>query len=60
MATIKKYIKPCITIVSINNTNTILCSSDVGMEHICSEFCKFWHMCQDRAKGKYCSDKKYH
>ena len=58
MTIIKKYIKPCITIVSVNNTN-ILCSSNVGMEHVCSEFCKFWHTCQDRTEGKYCLDKKY-
>ena len=58
MTTIKKYIRPCITIVSINNIN-ILCSSDAGMDHICSEFCKHWHFCQDRCRGKYCSDKKY-
>jgi len=57
MATIKAYIKPCITIVSINSTN-ILCSSNTH-DYICSEFCKFWHICRDRAKGKYCSDKKY-
>ena len=58
MATIKKYIKPCITIVFVDRTN-ILCSSDAGMKYICSEVCKFWHMCRDRADGKYCSDKKY-
>ena len=58
MATIKKYIKHCITIVSVNNAN-ILCSSGVGMKYICSEFCKFWNICRDRAEGKYCSDKKY-
>ena len=58
MATIKKYVKPCITIVSVNNTN-ILCSSNVDMKHICSESCKHWHFCYDRLVGKYCSDKKY-
>ena len=57
MATIKKYIKPCITIVSINSTN-ILCSSGIS-KYICSSFCKFWHVCRDRAEGMYCSDKKY-
>lgn len=58
MATIKKYIKPCITIVSVNNTN-ILCSSNVGMKYICSESCKYWHFCYDRLVGKCCLDKKY-
>ena len=58
MATIKTYIKPCITIVAINNSN-IICSSG-GSAYICSEFCKFWHSCQDRREGKYCSDKKYY
>lgn len=57
MATIKKYIKPCITIVSINKTD-ILCSSDT-YKYLCSESCKLWHLCQDRTLGKYCSDKKY-
>ena len=58
MATIKKYIKPCITIVAINSSN-ILCSSDTH-DYKCSRFCKLWHLCQDRAEGKYCSDKKYY
>ena len=52
MTTIKKYIKPCITIVEIRDSR-ILCSSG-SMDHICSEFCKFWHICRDRAEGKYC------
>jgi len=57
MATIKKYIKPCITTVPINRTN-ILCSS--GMSNcICSESCKYWRSCQNRGSGKYyCLDKK--
>ena len=59
MIQIKSYIKPCITIVSINSTN-MLCSSDVGMRHICSDFCKLWHICQDREEGKFCRDKKYY
>ena len=51
MATIKKYIKPCITNVPINRTN-ILCSS--GMSScICSESCKYWSACQIRGSGKY-------
>ena len=57
MAIIKKYIKPCITIVSINRAN-ILSSSDT-YKYLCSEFCKLWHICQDRLKGKYCLDIKY-
>jgi len=61
MVTIKKYIKPCITIIDINRTN-ILCSSGTdkyNKTYICSEFCKYWHSCQDRHEGKYCRDKEY-
>ena len=57
MATIKKYVKPCISIVEIRNSR-MLCSSN-SMNYICSEGCKLWHICRDRAEGKYCSDKKY-
>lgn len=57
MATIKKYIKPYVTTISINRTN-ILCSSGT-YKYICSDFCKLWHICRDRAIGKYCPDKKY-
>lgn len=57
MATIKKYIKPYINVVEIRDSR-ILCSSS-SMNYICSEFCKFWHLCQDRRRGKYCPDKKY-
>lgn len=60
MTVIKKYVKPCITIVSISRTN-MLCSSsyDSTMRYICSDFCKLWHICQDRKAGKYCFDKEY-
>lgn len=58
MATIKKYIKPCITIVEIRDGSRILCSSS-SMVRICSKFCKHWHFCQDRREGKYCLDKEY-
>ena len=60
METIKKYKKPCITTVSIDRIG-ILCSSESNTHrrYQCSEFCKFWHLCRDRAKGKYCSDKEY-
>ena len=57
MATIKSYIKPCITIVEIRDSR-ILCSSS-SMDYICSEYCKIWHSCQDRRKGKYCLNKEY-
>lgn len=57
MSVIKKYIKPCITVIEIKDSR-ILCSSSF-MDHICSELCKFWHICQDRRDGKYCLDKKY-
>lgn len=57
MATIKKYITPCITVVEIRDSR-ILCSSS-SMEHICSEFCKHWHFCQDRREEKYCLNKEY-
>ena len=56
MATIKKYIKPSITTIFINRTN-ILCSSRTDKydkANICSEFCKIWHICRDRAYGNYC------
>lgn len=57
----KSYIEPYITIVSINRTN-MLCSSntDDGIRYTCSEFCKLWHICQDREEGKFCKDKKYY
>ena len=58
MTTIKKYVKPCISIVEIRDSR-ILCSSS-SMDYHCSEYCKLWHLCQDRSKGKYCSDKKYY
>lgn len=60
MTVIKKYVKPCITIVSISRTN-MLCSSSHGdiMKHICSKGCRFWHICRDREEGKYCFDKEY-
>ena len=58
MATIRKiYIKPYITIIPIDRIN-ILCSSGTSI-YICSKYCKLWHICQDRDKGKYCSDKTY-
>ncbi len=57
MTIIKKYIKPCVTVVEIKDSR-ILCSSS-SMEHICSEFCTLWHKCLDRSEGKYCLDKKY-
>ena len=56
MATIKKYIKPYITIVKISNSR-ILCSSDT-LSYICNDRCKYWHICQDRYSGKTCLDKK--
>lgn len=59
MKSIKKYMKPCITIISINSTD-MLCSSYAStMRYVCSDFCKLWHICQDREKGKFCKDKKY-
>ena len=61
MTQIKSYIKPCITIVNINSTN-MLCSSEDNetMRYVCSDFCKLWHICQDRKEGKFCRDKKYY
>ena len=35
----------------------MLCSSNIGMRYTCSEFCKLWHICQDREDGKFCKDK---
>ena len=61
MTIIKKYTKPCITIVVVNSFN-ILCSSDINddkYKYICSKFCKFWHLCRDRSEYKVCLDKKY-
>ena len=57
MASIKNYIKPCITVTEIRDSG-ILCSSS-SMDCICSESCKHWHFCQDRLIGKHCLDKKY-
>ena len=59
MTTIKKYIKPCITTIFIDRAD-MLCSSESDThKYLCSTFCKFWHLCRDRAEGKYCSDKRY-
>ena len=57
MAMIKRYIKPQITIIAISDSK-ILCLSS-SMDYTCSELCKFWHICRDRVKGKYCQDKIY-
>ena len=57
MVTIKRYIKPQITIIAISDSK-ILCSSN-SMDYICSEYCKLWHICQDRLKGQYCPDIEY-
>ena len=53
----KQYIKPCITIIEINNSG-ILCSSSPTY-YSCSEDCKHWHFCHDRHIGKHCLDKEY-
>ena len=59
MATIKKYIKPQITAISVNNE--ILCSSQYLSEIVdrCSDSCKLWHICRDRRLYKECRDKQY-
>lgn len=57
MKTIKSYIKPQITVITIDKVNIL--SSSGTQRYICSEFCKLWHICRDRSEGKYCSDKEY-
>lgn len=57
MATIKSYIKPQITVITIDKVNIL--SSSGTVKYMCSSNCRFWHLCQDRSEGKECSDKKY-
>ena len=49
-----KYIIPKQEIIYLEN-NSVLCSSP-GAEHMCSSWCKYWHICQDRLTGKMCED----
>lgn len=58
MATIKKYIRPCITIVEISDSRMLCSSESDPWGYICNDRCKYWHICQDRYSGKACLDKK--
>ena len=61
MRYVKSYVTPCITVVSISKTNILRSSSDYEtMMYTCSEYCKLWHICQDRKDGKFCRDMKHY
>jgi len=51
-----KYITPKTSEISIAYSNILVAS---GNNFSCNEWCKHWHFCQDRLKGKDCSDKEY-
>lgn len=52
-----KYIKPEISICNIQTTQIIASSNEVG--GFCDDWCKLWHICQDRQRDKKCKDKEY-
>ena len=53
----RDYATPTTTIMNYEPLNMIASSNKY--EHICSDSCKFWHLCRDREIGKMCYDKKY-
>lgn len=52
------YQIPKMIVVSIED-NDLICSSICGAHYECNDFCKLWHICRDRQRGKYCTDKIY-
>ena len=51
-----QYIKPEISICNIQPTQIIASSEYAGY---CDDWCKLWHICHDRQRGKMCKDKEY-
>ena len=56
MVKIKNYIVPTTDIVHLELLDMITSST---YKYICTNCCKFWHLCRDREGGKLCYDKKY-
>lgn len=52
----KKYISPEFKVLDLKVSNILGSSGNVRISRKCSENCKYWHMCQDRLKGKHCDD----
>lgn len=48
----KKYIKPNIRSIGVGSYNILVSSNN----KICNRYCKVWHICPDRNKGKMCKD----
>lgn len=53
----KKYIVPNIYNVTVDNCSILASSYVLNTQHICDNYCTFWHFCKDRHKGYYCEDR---